>query len=100
MTRLSPFAFAAAIVATGLSVMASSPAAAATAHVRYSDLDLAAASGRATLARRIDRAAQTVCWIENADIRATRSCRLESVAAAREALRHAMQEQAVTLAAR
>lgn len=100
MTRLSPLAFAAAIVATGLSVSASSPATAATAHVRYSDLDLTSASGRATLDSRINRAARTVCWIENGNISGAEACRRESVAKAHEQLRHMMQDQTVQLASR
>lgn len=100
MNRMSPFAFAVAIVATGVSVMASSQAQAATAHVRYGDLDLATAAGRATLDSRIDRAAHTACWIENGSISATEACRRESVANAHQTLRHTMQAQAVQLASR
>lgn len=100
MNRLSPFAFAAAMVATSVSVMASSQAQAATAHVRYGDLDLATASGRATLDGRIDRAARAVCWIENSSMTATEACRRDSVANAQETLRHATQGQVVQLASR
>ena len=100
MTRLSPFAFAAAIAATGISVLASSPVHAATAHVRYGDLDLSTASGRATLDSRINRAARTVCWIENANLRGTEACRLESVANAHAQLDRAAQAQNIQLASR
>jgi len=100
MNRLSPLAFAAAIVATGVTVMAGSPGQAATAHVRYSDLDLSTVSGRATLDSRIDRAARSTCWIENANISNSETCRRESVANAHEKLRQAMRDQAIQLAAR
>jgi UrcA family protein len=100
MNRLSPLAFAAAILATGVTVMAGTPGQAATAHVRYGDLDLASASGRATLDGRINRAARTACWIENATISASEACRRDSVANAHEQLRHAMQDQTVQLASR
>ena len=100
MTRLSPLAFAAAIFATGVTVMASSPVAAATQHVRYGDLDLSTAAGRATLDSRINRAAQTVCWIENVNLRGTEGCRRETIANAREQLHRAMRDQVVQLAAR
>lgn len=100
MNRLSPLAFAAAVVATGVTIMAGSPGQAATAHVRYGDLDLSTASGRAALDGRIDRAARTTCWIENANISTSEACRRESVANAHEKLRQAMRDQAVQLAAR
>jgi UrcA family protein len=100
MTRLSPFAFAAAMVATSATVLFASPSQAAEKRVAYSDLDLATAAGRATLDRRIGSAAQSVCWIENGDIRATATCRRESVAAAHKAVQSAMRSQAVELAAR
>ena len=100
MNRLSPLAFAVAIFATGVSVMASSPAEAATARVRYGDLDLTTASGRATLDSRISRAARSTCWIENSTVSATEMCRRESIANAHEALHQAMRDQAVQLAAR
>ena len=100
MNRLSPLAFAAAMIATSVTVMASSQAQAATAHVRYGDLDLATAAGRATLDSRISHAARATCWIENSTISATEACRRDSIANAHETLRHAMQEQAVQLASR
>jgi len=100
MTRLSPLAFAAAIFATGVTVMASSPVAAATQHVRYGDLDLTTASGRATLDSRISRAAQTVCWIENGNLSGTEGCRRAAIADAREQMHRATQDQTVQLAAR
>jgi len=100
MTRLSPFAFAAAILATGVTVMASAPAAAATRHVRYADLDLTTAAGRAALDIRINRAVTTVCWIENGNLTGAEGCRRASIAAAREQVQHVIQGQAVQLAAR
>jgi UrcA family protein len=100
MNRLSPLALAAAMFATGVSVMASSQAEAAIAHVRYGDLDLTTAAGRTTLDSRIDRAARTACWIENSTISATEACRRESVANAHETLHRAMQDQVVQLASR
>jgi UrcA family protein len=100
MNRLSPLAFAAAILATGATVMASAPGQAATVHVGYADLDLSTASGRDTLDSRIDHAANTACWIENRTLSAAAACRRESVADARNATRHAVQSQVVQLAAR
>jgi len=100
MIRLSPFAVAAAMVATGLSIMASSPVEAATVHVRYGDLDLATASGRALLDGRINRAARMACGIENSTLGTVEACRRESVASARETLRFSLQDQAVRLASR
>ena len=100
MSRLSPFAFAAAIVATGVSVMASSQVQAATAHVRYADLDLSTASGRATLDGRINRAARAVCWIENTNVANVEACRRESVATARQQLARTMQDRNAQLASR
>lgn len=100
MNRLSPFAFAAAMIATGVSVIASSQAQAATAHVRFADLDLSTAAGRATLDNRINRAARTVCWIENGNISGTEACRRESVANARAQLDRATPAQNIQLASR
>lgn len=100
MTRLSPLAFAAAIFATGLTVIASSQAQAATQHVRYGDLDLTTAAGRAALDSRISRAAHSVCWIENGNLSGTEACRRAAIATAREQMQRATQEQAVQLASR
>jgi len=100
MNRLSPLAFVAAILATGVTVMASSQAQAATQHVRYGDLDLTTVAGRVTLDRRIERAARTVCWIENANLRGAEACRRESVANARAQLDRAPQAQNIQLASR
>lgn len=100
MNRLSPLAFAGALFATGLTVMISSPAAAATARVRYADLDLSTAAGRATLDNRIGHAAQTVCWIENPTLSASEACRRASIANAHVAMDRAVQSQSIRLAAR
>ena len=100
MNRLSPFALAVAIVATSVSVMASSPADTAVAHVRYGDLDLSSAAGRATLDGRINHAARTVCWIENANITGSEACRREAVASAHEQLHRTMTDRAAQLASR
>lgn len=100
MTRLSPFAFAAALAATSITVLASAPAPAATMHVRYGDLDLSTASGRAMLDKRINRAAHAVCWIENANLRGAEACRRESVANAHAHLPREVQAETVQLAAR
>jgi len=100
MTRLSPFALAAAMAATSISVLASSPVHAATNHVRYGDLDLSTAAGRAMLDSRINRAARTVCWIENGNIRGAEACRRESVANAHAQLDRAIQAHNIQLASR
>jgi len=49
MNRLSPLAFAAAMVATSLSVLASSPSQAATVHAHHGDAGLSVANARAEL---------------------------------------------------
>jgi len=100
MSRLSPLAFAVSMIATGVSVMASSQAQAATSRVRYADLDLSTASGRAALDGRIDHAARTVCWIENANLSSASACRRESVADAHAQLQHAMHDQNAQMASR
>ena len=63
-------------VALTIGVAAASPAAAETRSttVDFTDLNLLSEKGRKTLERRLDRAAQTVCRYDRADIRArTRS---------------------------
>jgi UrcA family protein len=100
MNRLSPIAFAAALVATGLTVMASSPAQAATRHVRYGDLDLSTAAGRATLGNRIGHAATAVCQSENFTLGAIQACRRESIANASATLDRIVQNRSVQLASR
>lgn len=100
MNRLSPLAFAGALLATGLTVMASSPAQAATAIVHYGDLDLSTATGRAALDRRVSHAAQAVCWIENSTLSTTEACRRSSIADAHVAIDRAVQSQSVQLASR
>jgi UrcA family protein len=100
MNRLSLLAFAAAIVATGATVLASAPAAAATQHVRYNDLDLTTAAGRATLDSRIDRAARMVCWIENSNLSGTEGCRRAAVADAHEQVQRTMRGEVVQMASR
>jgi UrcA family protein len=100
MNRLSPFAFAGALFATGLTVMASSPAEAATAHVHYADLDLSTAAGRATLEKRVSHAANAVCWMENPTLSASAACRRYTMANARAAVDRAVQSQSIRLASR
>jgi len=100
MNRLSPLAFAGALFATGLTVMASSPVQAATAIVHYGDLDLSTAAGRATLDSRVSHAAHTVCWIENRTLSASEGCRRVSIANAHAAMARAVQSQSIQLASR
>ena len=78
MIRLSPFALAAAVLATSVTVAAASPSAAATAvRVSYADLDLSSATGRATLDSRLDRAVSKVCFsADQLDLGNVRACRL------------------------
>jgi UrcA family protein len=100
MNRMSPLAFAGALIATGLTVMASSPIQAATVHVRYGDLDLSTATGRATLDSRVSHAAHVVCWIENSTLSAAQACRRDSVANGHAAMDRAVQSQSIQLASR
>ncbi|HMI20373.1 MAG TPA: UrcA family protein [Sphingomonas sp.] len=100
MNRLSPLAFAGALIATGLTVMASAPVQAATAHVHYDDLDLSTAGGRATLDSRVSHAAHAVCWIENPTLSASEACRRASIANAHAAVDRAIQSQSIQLASR
>lgn len=62
--QVRPFILAAAVAAAGLSTFtAVGPAMASEAGVtvQHADLNLASAAGRATLDRRIDRAARQIC---------------------------------------
>jgi UrcA family protein len=88
------------MVATSATVLFATPSQAAEKRVAYGDLDLTTAAGRATLDRRINKAAHAVCWIENGNITASEMCRRESVANAHKAVESALREQAVQLAAR
>lgn len=78
MIRFSPFALAAAVLATGLTVAAASPSiAATTVRVSYADLDLSRAEGRAVLDSRLNRAVAKLCFssgqLELGNVRACRS---------------------------
>lgn len=100
MHRPSPIAFAAALVATGLTVLASSPTQAATQHVQYSDLDLSTAAGRATLDGRIRQAATAVCRSDHFTLGATQDCRRESIANARAIMDRVVESRVSELASR
>jgi UrcA family protein len=67
MARLSPFALAAAVVATSLSVIAPAGAAPArdpnSAVVHYGDLDLTTDAGRTMLDRRVRHAVNSLCHV-------------------------------------
>lgn len=100
MTRLSPLAFAGALVATGLTIASSSPAQSAAIHVRYGDLDLATQAGRTAIDARIARAARVVCYQESGAALEDVSCRRDSAARAHEALADAIRANQVQLASR
>jgi UrcA family protein len=90
MMQVRPFILAAAVLAASLSTLtAASPAIARDRGyaVAFSDLNLASAAGRATLDRRVERAARHLCgtpFINELDFNAAISeCRNDVVAAAR-----------------
>ena len=100
MTRLSPLAFAGALVATSLTILSSSPVQSAAIHVRYGDLDLATQAGRAAFDARIARAARTVCYLDSSTALEQANCRRDSVARAHAALADAARADQVQLASR
>ena len=100
MNRLSPLALAGALVATSLTVLSASPAQAAAMRVHYGDVDLSTAAGRATIDARINRAAHTVCRVENQGIANAADCRRDSIANAHAALDRATRGEQVQLASR
>jgi UrcA family protein len=100
MARLSPLALAGALVATGMTIVSSSPAGATAMRVHYGDLDLSTAAGRATMDARINHAARVVCRVENRDLAGAEGCRRESVARAHATLDRALQDNVVQLASR
>jgi UrcA family protein len=100
MIRLSPFALAGALIATSVTVAAVSPANAAVERVRFADLDLTSAHGRATLASRINNAAMSVCLADYRDLNLARSCQKSSVARAQADVRQATQDSTIQLASR
>ena len=100
MNRLSPFAFAGAMLATSLTVLSASPVQAAAMRVHYGDLDLGTAAGRATIDARISTAAHSVCRGENDGVFAAADCRRASIANAHAALDRATRDQQVQLASR
>ena len=88
--KFRPFILAAAVAAAGLSTFtAVGPAMASDAGVavQHDDLNLTSAAGRATLDRRINRAARRVCGTAltiELDLAAeVNSCRADVIAAAR-----------------
>jgi UrcA family protein len=100
MARLSPLALAGALIATGMTVLSSSPVQATAMRVHYGDLDLSTTAGRVALDARINRAARVVCRVENRDLAGAEGCRRESVARAHVALDRALLDNAVQLASR
>ncbi|MFC3712090.1 UrcA family protein [Sphingoaurantiacus capsulatus] len=78
------FAFASMVLATSANCQTLQPR---TARVAYADLDLASAAGQATLDRRLDAAADSVCgqngFVDLAGLRAIDACRGKAVAGAR-----------------
>jgi UrcA family protein len=69
-----------AIAALTGALLAAQPAIAASVEVQYDDLDLATAEGKQELDRRIDKAAENVCDVNEASVgtrvrtRETRDC--------------------------
>ena len=100
MARLSPLALAGALVATGMTILSSTPAGATAMRVHFGDLDLSTAAGRATMDARINHAARVVCRVENRDLAGAEGCRRESVARAHATLDRALQDNVVQLASR
>jgi UrcA family protein len=99
MTRLSPFALAGALIATSLTVLSAVPVQANAMRVRYGDLDLTSAAGRAVMNDRIHRAAIVVCN-ENRDLSLAAACRKDSIDRAHADLDRAIDGKAVQMAAR
>lgn len=100
MTRLSPLAFAGALVATGLTILSSSPVQSAAIHVRYGDLDLATQAGRFAIDTRIAHAARTVCDVDGGTALEQANCRRDSVARAHSTLDRAIEANQLQLASR
>jgi len=77
-------AFAALAAATSVSAAANVPHDAGTRIVRYADLDLASAAGRARLEQRIGAAVRAVCGLADpSDLRggrAVQACRTDTLA--------------------
>jgi len=100
MRRLSPLALAAALIATGGTVMVASPTQAAAVGVRYGDLDLSTPAGKAAIDARIDRAARIACYLDGADVMTSYTCRRASIQRAHAALDRVLHADQVQLAAR
>jgi UrcA family protein len=101
MTRFSPIALAAALIATGVTL---APAASATTTisndsdvmvVHYGDLDLSSERGRAMLDRRIRRAVDDVCHVHAVrDIDLIRRCRESVMSTVQPAVQFAVRASA------
>jgi UrcA family protein len=100
MTRFSPIALAAALIATGVTL---APAASATTIpndsdvmvVHYGDLDLSSERGRTMLDRRIRRAVDDVCHVHAVrDIDLIRRCRESVMSTVQPAVQFAVRASA------
>lgn len=95
MTRFTPIALAAAMLASSLAPAA--PASAENAiYVVYRDLDLASPTGQATLARRLRRAADSLCDAgKRREMATLRVCRADVLADTMPSIQLAMRRNAV-----
>ncbi len=101
MTRFTPLAVAAAMLATSLAPVAASAAPADNAvRVSYRDLDLTTADGQAVLATRLRRAADTLCFAgKTRELAPLAACRSDVMASVVRPAQLAMANDPVRLAA-
>ncbi len=92
MNRLTPLALAAAVLASSVSILVATPAAAENSvRVRYGDLDLATSGGQAVLAHRLRRAADILCFADKTrELAPLQACRSDVLASVRPAVQLAM----------
>src|SRR4051812_33993090 len=100
MIRFSPFALAAALLATSVTMFAVAPTQAATRHVHYGDLDLSSAEGRSAIEARLRNAAGAVCRSDYDTLTLVSVCRRETLVQARADLAKALRGGVVQVAAR
>jgi UrcA family protein len=100
MTRFTPLALAAAMLASSLSIFAASSASAEqVVRVSYRDLDLATVDGQAMLAKRLRHAADTLCFAHEArELAPLTACRSDVMAGIARPIQLAMAQDAVRLA--
>ena len=100
MTRFTPLAVAAAMLATSVSFLAVTPASAENVvRVSYRDLDLTSAGGQAVLAKRLRRAADTLCFAgQTRELAPLAACRSDVMAGVARPVQLAMAQNPAQLA--